>query len=116
MENLERKIGTLQSSYTRAINHQEGRVGSLFQAKFKVVEIVDIQQAVICFNYVHRNPIKAGMVKDIDSWMHSSFNEYYLLQEGVCNRKVAYHYLNVPGEKREMLAWSGVSCDEGKGF
>src|SRR5258705_893866 len=36
---LEQKLGTLQSSYTRAINNQENRTGSLFQTKVKVVEL-----------------------------------------------------------------------------
>src|SRR5689334_9535099 len=35
---LEQKLGTLQSSYTRAINNQENKTGSLFQTKIKVIE------------------------------------------------------------------------------
>lgn len=103
MHDLERKIGTLQSSYTRAINNQEGRVGSLFQAKFKVIEIIDTTQAINCFNYIHRNPLKAGLVEDITLWRYSSFNEYFSMQDGICRREVAYNYLNVARSNAEFL-------------
>jgi putative transposase len=117
MENLERKIGTLQSSYTRAINNQEGRVGSLFQAKFKVVEVAGLQQAINCFKYVHNNPVKAGLVKDLMSWRYSSFNEYYFLQLGKCNREIAHDCLQVPRAGNEILRWmdSSLEQDEGTG-
>jgi putative transposase len=112
MQNLERKIGTLQSSYTRAINHQEGRVGSLFQAKFKVVEIVDAIQAVNCFQYIHRNPLKAGLVSDVTLWKYSSLNEYYSMTGGMCNREIAYTYLTIPRASDEILNWTGTAMGE----
>jgi putative transposase len=109
MENIERKMGTLQSSYTRAVNHQEGRVGSLFQAKFKVVEIVDFSQAINCFKYIHRNPVKAGLVSEPGLWAHSSFNEYYLRHGGMCNIKIAYEMLGVPRDAFELIKWTSYS-------
>src|SRR5438105_93566 len=39
MHPLSRKIGTLQSSYARAIQNQENFTGSLFQQKTKAVEL-----------------------------------------------------------------------------
>ena len=113
MENLERKIGTLQSSYTRAINHQEKRVGSLFQAKFKVVDIGDLNQALACFRYIHRNPVKAGLVNEPQKWMHSSFNEYLRLEAGLCNRRIAYDRLKIPELANDFCAWSQGMADEG---
>lgn len=99
MQNLQRKIGTLQSSYTRAINQQRSRVGSLFQARFKIVEIESLQQAITCFNYIHRNPIKARLVNDPRSW-HSSFGEYHDTKEGLCTQEIAHNRLGVPRGKQ----------------
>lgn len=63
---LVRKIGTLLSSYTRAINIQETRTGSLFQQKTKAIEIFNIDDFVdrtdyltTCFHYIHQNPLRA---------------------------------------------------------
>ncbi|HEY0742152.1 MAG TPA: transposase [Chryseosolibacter sp.] len=112
MENLERKIGTLQSSYTRAINYQEKRVGSLFQAKFKVVDIDDFDQARTCFRYIHRNPVKAGLVAEAQKWIHSSFNEYLDLTDGLCNKNVAYERLHIPQAGQDFWKWSQRVVDE----
>ena len=61
-------------SYTRAINLQEERTGSLFQQKTKA-KIVN-SHGIICFNYIHQNPLKAGIANKIEDWEYSSFNEY----------------------------------------
>ncbi len=103
MENLERKLGTLQSSYTRAINHQEKRVGSLFQPRLKVVEIGDEQQARNCFHYIHHNPVKAKLVTRWHEWKYSSFHEYYGSFEGICRRDIVYGKLQIAIESSLFL-------------
>lgn len=80
---LNRKIGTLQSSYTRAINVQEKRSGSLFQQKTKAIEIFslndddqNVEYLNACFHYIHQNPLRAGLVKKMEDWEYSSFRDY----------------------------------------
>ena len=53
MHPLSRKIGTLLSSYTQAINKQENRTGSLFQQKTKAIELSNEDEIYpyICFNF-----------------------------------------------------------------
>jgi len=90
---LNKKIGTMLSSYTRAINIQEGRTGSLFRehSKAKPLDIgsptgsgtpisgtpmsgtTTDEYPFICFNYIHQNPMKAGLVKKMEDWEFSSF-------------------------------------------
>lgn len=71
---LNNEIGVMLRSYTRAINLQEERTGSLFQQKTKAKNVNS--HSVICFNYIHQNPLKAGLVDKIEDWEYSSFNEY----------------------------------------
>ncbi|HEY0656410.1 MAG TPA: hypothetical protein VGD65_24925 [Chryseosolibacter sp.] len=40
-------------------NNQDGRAGSLFQAKFQAIEIGHIQRAINCFNYILGIRVKA---------------------------------------------------------
>lgn len=75
MQILERKIGTLQSSYTRAINIQEKRTGSLFHPKCKALQ-TSAEHAFVCFHYIQQNPLKAGLCRSLDGWRYFSFNEY----------------------------------------
>src|SRR5687768_2157680 len=86
MQILQRKFGTLQSSYTRAINIQEKKTGSLFQQKFKMIELCE-EPSGICFHYLHQNPIKAGLRDRFEDWIYSSYNEYYSnTADSVCNK------------------------------
>ena len=93
-------IGILLRSYTRAINKQEGFSGSLFQNEtkakclncnnetsinfFHIVEgtIINLQNAEkqypqVCFDYIHENPVEAGLVSKIEDWEFSSAREYF---------------------------------------
>jgi putative transposase len=95
MQILQRKFGTLQSSYTRAINIQEKKTGSLFQQKFKMIELCE-EHGWICFHYLHQNPIKAGLCDRFEDWIYSSYNEYYSnTADSVCNKRIAYNLLKI---------------------
>ena len=80
VQRLCRSIGTLLGSYTQAINRQEERTGSLFRAKTKAKDgwvdafvTIDGEKSHLffrpdndyarqCFEYIHQNPVKAGIV------------------------------------------------------
>lgn len=91
-------IKQLLSSYTKAINKQEGRTGSLFQQKTKASCVTNGQggYAQAAFHYIHQNPMKAKLVEKMEDWEYSSFREYIGLRtESLCNFEVARKYLNL---------------------
>lgn len=110
-----RKIGTILSSYTQAINKQESKSGSLFQPKSKAKELKDSEQAFICFQYIHQNPLKAGLVSKIEDWKFSSFNEYYKGDDGICNRSLARELLDIPEDADSFYKQSYDVIDSYKG-
>jgi REP element-mobilizing transposase RayT len=67
---ISRKLGTLQSSYSRAIQIQQNLSGSLFQQKIKnkLIENSKSNYLYTCFHYIHQNPVKAGLVEKLESW------------------------------------------------
>lgn len=108
---LNDSIAILLRSYTRAINIQEGRTGSLFRKGTKAKDgnvdtlitvdtfrteygdiraLPDLEYGLTCFKYIHANPVKANMVnKDID-WPYSSASDYAGLRNGtLCNQVLA---------------------------
>lgn len=99
---LVRKIGTLQSSYTRAINIQNKRKGSLFQQKAKAKHLDGPDQAFICLHYIHQNPVKANLTNGLDSWEFSSYNEYIDVNSALASRTLAYELLGVPIDIEEF--------------
>ena len=90
-------IKQLLSSYTKAINKQEGRTGSLFQQKTKAICVTDSEQhKSIVFHYIHQNPMKAGLVKNMEDWEFSSFKDCLgLRKETLCNLNLAKERLTI---------------------
>jgi len=86
-------------SYTRAINKQENRTGSQFQEGTKSIclnihelspaffqadcgtigniTVPEIEYPNVCFNYIHQNPVKDGLVTKPEEWEFSSYQDYF---------------------------------------
>lgn len=91
------------SSYTKAYNKMFGRTGSLFvqntHCKQIVFDVSSVQGAFACFNYIHQNPLQAGIVDIIEQWHYSSFRDYVGLRNGtLCDQKKAYELLALQKE------------------
>ena len=86
MQELPYRIGVLLSSYSQAINKQNGTTGSLFQQKTKAKCITgrgaksdlngDGNYLITCMHYIHQNPLKANLVNQLEDWEYSSFKQY----------------------------------------
>ncbi|HLF32594.1 MAG TPA: transposase [Cyclobacteriaceae bacterium] len=113
---LVRKIGTLQSSYTRALNNEMKNSGSLFQQKAKAKLLnEDPWYPKTCFHYSHQNPVKAELVKKMWQWEFSSFNDYAgYRDDNLVNKELAFELLDIPRDPAEFLAESEMF--ELKGF
>lgn len=98
-------IAIMLRSYTRAIHNQENRTGSLFQHRTKAVCLTNVEGvspawfqtkygAVInipdpekeypqvCFNYIHQNPVHAGLVAKCEDWEFSSYRDFAGMRNG----------------------------------
>jgi hypothetical protein len=52
----------LSSQYAQDFNKRYNQSGSLFRQKTKSKMMLDHHQAFICFQYIHQNPWKSGLV------------------------------------------------------
>ena len=97
---------TLLSSYSLAINRQEQRTGSLFTQNTHA-KVVTTHRNVrmhdggfACFQYIHQNPVKAGLVERMENWEFSSFKDYAGFRNGtLCNQLLARQLLNLSSER-----------------
>ena len=111
-------IAIMLRSYTRAINIQEKRSGSLFRSHTKAecitkadgitpsffktsfgsrinVSIPEKEYPQVCFNYIHMNPVKAGLVKKPEDWEFSSCMDYMSKRAGkLVNKKRAAEFVS----------------------
>ena len=70
------------TSYVKAINEQQGRVGPLFQGRFKYKLIETDEYLRNATRYVHLNPVKAGYAKTPSEWAFYSYRDYIGLRKG----------------------------------
>ena len=110
-------IGIMLRTYTRAINKQKNKSGSLFKAHSKaecvnclnritpsfitedsitkiIIQNPEKQYPQICFDYIHQNPVKAGLVNNMVDWKFSSAIDYANIRNGkLVNKEVARMYV-----------------------
>ncbi|MCH2448847.1 MAG: hypothetical protein MK198_01750 [Gracilimonas sp.] len=115
---LNRSIGSLQSSYTQAINKKHERSGSLFRTRTKAKSLTENERdadnyGVNCFFYIHQNPIRAGLVHRMEDWKFSSFRDYAGLREGrLCNKELAFDLFDLPSDPHEFIKISEQTIPE----
>ena len=68
-----RRIG---ASFVYWYNFKYERSGHLFQDRFKSEVVEDANYLLNVLRYIHQNPVKAGLVKDISDYKWSSYSEY----------------------------------------
>lgn len=67
--------------YARYINQRLNRVGHLFQGRYKAILIDADSYLLSLVKYVHLNPIRANMVKNLDDYPWSSHHVYVAQKE-----------------------------------
>ncbi len=72
---VKKNIGTLLSSYTKAINKRYKRHGSLFQPHSKAKEIENEQYLLTLISYIHQNPVRSRLVTKAEEWKYSSYQD-----------------------------------------
>ena len=114
---LNDSIGVLLRSYTRAINKQRNTSGSVFRKKTKAECIskgftlsypdskgftqsealtkvlTDKEYLQTCFDYIHQNPTKSGLVAHPEKWEFCSWLDYSGIRNGkLINRERAAEF------------------------
>jgi len=68
-----RRIG---ASYVYWYNWKYNRCGHLFQDRYKSEVVEDEKYFLTVLRYIHQNPLKAGIVKDVAAYKWSSYSEF----------------------------------------
>ncbi|MCP4371602.1 MAG: addiction module toxin RelE [Deltaproteobacteria bacterium] len=74
--NLSKGMQWLGATYTRRFNNRHMRSGHLFQGRFKNIIVQNDSYLMQLSCYIHRNPIRAKMVKRLVDYKWSSYPAY----------------------------------------
>lgn len=89
-----KKFGDFFNSYTQSFNRYYNRKGSLFNQNFRRKEVEDLFYLKTLVIYIHRNPIKHGLVNDLSNWGYSSYKEILKVDSRIC-------------QSNEVISWFG---------
>lgn len=76
LPNLSRTMQWLGLTYARRLNNRLGRCGHLFQGRFKAMLVESDAYLVELSCYIHRNPLRAKVVKRLIDYRWSSYPAY----------------------------------------
>lgn len=120
---LSENIRIMLSSYTQAINKQEGFSGSLFRQNIKIKklnkdEFLTSKQKQFyhndihtCLNYIHQNPVQANLVDKPEDWIFSSFQDFIEKRAGaLCNKELAFLLANI--DKNTILQQTSINFND----
>ena len=74
-EELGTSIKRITVGYVQLHNNKYGRTGHLFQNRFSSEVIEEEQYLMAVVRYIHRNPLKAGMIARLEEYPWSSYDK-----------------------------------------
>jgi len=80
---LSKFMQVLFNAYVQALNLQLGRTGTLFEGRFKHKCVDQWEYLMVLCRYIHRNPVKAGLVEKPEDWAYSNYREWIGMRDGV---------------------------------
>ena len=98
-EPLETVMRKICGSYVLWYNKKYGRIGYLFQDRFKSEPVEDDEYFLTVLRYIFQNPIKAGIVTEIQNYSWANYIDYV---EGISNKTdtgFALNFFNADREK-----------------
>ena len=74
--NISRCMRHVNSLYTQRYNRRHGLDGQLFRGRYKSILVCGDSHLLQLVRYIHKNPVKAGIVKDVSDYEWSSYKGY----------------------------------------
>lgn len=74
------------NSYTKTFNSKYRRAGRLFESRYKSVNVLRDNQLTCLVDYIHQNPVRAGLVERDVRYKWSSSREFMFKLKGLCSR------------------------------
>ncbi|MDY6822236.1 MAG: transposase [Thermodesulfobacteriota bacterium] len=74
--NLSQSMRHVNGIYTQRYNRRHGCDGQLFRGRYKAIVVEEDSYLLQLVWYIHKNPVKAGVVESPDDYPWSSHNAY----------------------------------------
>jgi hypothetical protein len=107
-----RRLGTRYASW---FNRKYGRVGHLFQDRYRSEPIADDRQLLAALRYIHQNPVRAGLCRQPKDYRLSSYH-CYAGQPGIVDTGLVLAMLAGDEKQQRQEFESFMLVDEDEAF
>ena len=77
VDEMSKYMKKVNTSYALYYNKKNMREGYVFKNRFFSQQIEDKKHLFSCIVYIHKNPVKANIVRNMESYKFSSYNDYF---------------------------------------
>jgi REP element-mobilizing transposase RayT len=111
--NLAAGMRRINGAYTQRYNARHGRVGHVFQGRYKALPLLTEQHLLGACRYIVRNPLRAGLVQDPAEWQWSSYRASALIAPGIRGCDAAWIRTAVAdGDPGRYCSWVMAGLDD----
>ena len=89
-EPIELIIKRVGGSYAYWYNWKYYRKGHLFQDRYRSEPVENDSYFLTVLRYIHQNPVKANIVKNVNEYEYSSYNDYIENKNDLVNTDFAF--------------------------
>lgn len=82
-EKLSKLMTKTNTSYAMYYNKEKNRVGYVFRDRYKSQPIYEDKHLISCLVYIHKNPMKAGIVSSVEDYEFSSYHAFFKEQSDI---------------------------------
>ena len=101
-EELSKFMHKVNTSYSKYYNRENKRVGYVFRDRYYSQPILSHMQLYNCLKYIHNNPVKARITKNIEDYKYSSYNEFLYKREIITTKGLNLLFAKTIGYEKEF--------------
>jgi hypothetical protein len=95
-------------SYTTYYNIRHGRCGHLFQGRFKSIIVEKDSYFLELSRYIHLNPVRAGIVKNPEDYIWSSYSGYMGRKDANIDINIIKQYFDMNRNEYQRFVLDGI--------
>ena len=103
--NISQAMHFLNTSYTNWYKAKHNIVGSILQGRYKSIIVDKDTYALVLSTYIHLNPLRAGIVKDLKEYKWSSYINYIKQAKSSINRLDMDFVLNMLSKDKKQSSF-----------
>lgn len=112
LPNISTIMHFINGSYTVYYNTRHQRHGHLFQGRYKSIVVEKDSYFLELSRYIHLNPLRAGVVRNPEDYIWSSYRGYLGKKDAYIDRDQVQYYLGMNWHQYRQFVLAGINKSE----